>query len=78
MSPQNKPPSVPDGTGSHHQTRYTIVSGSSLLPGLMVAKDSGQLTEFLFRSLEPGDLQRAVGPVHERRGGVHDGNRLMV
>jgi hypothetical protein len=52
--------------------------GIKLLPSLTVAKNSGQLTEFLFRSLEPGDLQCAVGPVHERKGGVHDGNRLMV
>lgn len=48
------------------------------LPGLMVAKNSGQLTKFLFRSLEAGDLQGAVGPVHERGGGVHDGNRLPL
>ena len=51
--------------------------GIELLPGLMVAKDSSQLTEFLFRPLEPGDLQRAVGPVHEGGDGVHNGNRLM-
>ena len=44
----------------------------------MVAKNSGQLTEFLFRSLETGDLQGAIGPVHERRGGDHDGNRLTL
>jgi hypothetical protein len=48
------------------------------LPGLMVAKNAGQLTKFLFRSLETGDLQGAIGPVHERRGRVHDGNRLTL
>jgi hypothetical protein len=47
-----------------------------LLPGLMVAEDSDQLTEFLFRSLETGGLQTAVGPVHEGMDGVHNGNRL--
>ena len=43
--------------------------GIELLPGSLVAKDSCKLTEFLFRPLETGGLQRAVGPVHEGRCG---------
>lgn len=44
----------------------------------MVAKDSSELTEFFFRSLEAGDLQGAVDPIHKGGGGVHDGNRLTA